>query len=165
MKHPFLLFCMSVLAPIVFTSSSPASDEIEVVNRGRYLIRVSGCNDCHTPNYMVTPEAVPESDWLMGTPVGWLGPWGTTYASNLRLSVVDFPEDVWVNMLKTRKANPPMPWINVSFYTDEDARAIYKFIKSLGPKGEKMPAALPPGEIPKTPYFDFNIKGLPEGAQ
>lgn len=137
------------------------AEEAEVINRGRYLIKVSGCNDCHTPNWMASPESVDESDWLIGMPVGWYGPWGTTYASNLRLSVTDYDENAWVTMLKTRKAMPPMPWINVSFYTDEDARAIYLYIKSLGAKGERMPAPLPPGTLPKTPYFDFHIKGLP----
>jgi mono/diheme cytochrome c family protein len=156
---------------IVASSVSPTSAgdvatterEQEILHRGRYLVRVAGCNDCHTPNYMVDPEAVVEDDWLIGVPVGWLGPWGTTYAANLRLSVHEFPEDVWIQMLRTRKANPPMPWINVSFLTDGDAQAMYRYIKSLGPKGERMPAPLPPGEMPTTPYFDFNIKGLPEG--
>ncbi len=156
MKRFVLLSCLlSSMAALA------VEDESEVINRGRYLVRVGGCNDCHTPNYMESPDKVEESDWLIGLSVGWFGPWGTTYAANLRLSVQDYTEDAWVEMLKTRKAMPPMPWINVSHYTDADARAVYRFIKHLGPKGEKMPAPVPPGELPKTPYFDFHVKGLP----
>ena len=153
--------CASLLVLLVPASAVWSSDETEVIDRGRYLIRVGGCNYCHTPNYMQSPERVVEDDWLIGLPVGWYGPWGTTYAANLRLSVQTYTEDAWVEMLKTRKTMPPMPWINVSHYTDADARAVYRFIKSLGPKGEKMPLIVPPGELPKTPYFDFHIKGLP----
>jgi len=151
-------------AALASSAVSSDSDE-EMIRRGGYLVKVAGCNDCHTPNYLVAPDTVQEDDYLIGVPVGWLGPWGTTYASNLRWTVADFTEDVWVQILKTRKASPPMPWMNVNHFVESDSRAIYRYIKSLGLKGDRMPTALPPGEIPQTPYFDFNIKGLPEAAQ
>ena len=47
---------------------------------------VASCNDCHTPGYMQKGGAVPVGEWLTGTPVGYQGPWGTTYAANLRLT-------------------------------------------------------------------------------
>ena len=43
----------------------------------------------------------------------WNGPWGTTYASNLRLYVQDLPEDGFVSVMRMRKTNPPMPWPTV----------------------------------------------------
>ena len=45
----------------------------------------SGCNDCHTAGYMQKDGQVPETEWLTGDSMGWQGPWGTTYAANLRL--------------------------------------------------------------------------------
>src|SRR5215212_12212744 len=54
------------------------------VERGRYLVKVAGCNDCHTAGYAMAGGKVPESQWLMGDHLGWRGPWGTTYAVNLR---------------------------------------------------------------------------------
>lgn len=39
--------------------------------------------------------------------------------------------------------------------SDEDLLAIYDFIRSLGVAGEAMPAALPPGSVPTTPYINF----------
>ena len=54
------------------------------IDAGRYLVKIGGCNDCHTPGYveqvMMTGKAMPESDWLQGGDVGFSGPWGVSYA-------------------------------------------------------------------------------------
>ncbi|MCC7349395.1 MAG: hypothetical protein IT446_02400 [Phycisphaerales bacterium] len=123
---------------------------------GRYLVRVGGCNDCHTPGYMQNPSAIPESQWLTGVPLGWQGPWGTTYAGNLRLLVHQIDQEAWVKYLHTRTARPPMPWTAVNAMSDEDLRAMYVYIKSLGPAGELAPAYVPPGEEPKTPFLQLS---------
>jgi mono/diheme cytochrome c family protein len=122
---------------------------------GRYLVLTSGCNDCHTPGYSMANGQVPELDWLTGSPIGWYGPWGTTYASNLRLMVADMTEDAWVKMLHERHERPPMPWTAVNSMSEPDTRAMYKFIKLLGKRGEKMPEAQPAGSDPKTPYLSL----------
>src|SRR4030095_10119235 len=59
------------------------------VIRGKYLVQIAGCNDCHTPGYLETEGNVEEAKWLTGTALGWRGPWGTTYAPNLRLTAKD----------------------------------------------------------------------------
>ena len=129
-----------------------ASDPVAA---GRYLITVGGCNDCHTPGYAESGGALAESEWLVGSPVGWRGPWGTTYPSNLRLTTQTLSEDAFVEVLRTRKALPPMPWAAVNQLSEPDARAIYRFIHSLGPKGEAMPASVPPDVEPATPYLEL----------
>src|SRR6187401_2398344 len=63
-------------------ASAPAVDD--AVARGKHLVRIGGCNDCHTPRFMELGEKVPESEWLTGTALGWRGPWGTSYPMNLR---------------------------------------------------------------------------------
>lgn len=123
------------------------------VEAGKYLIIVGGCNDCHTPGYMLKEGDVPEEQWLIGWDVGFRGPWGTTYASNLRLLVQDISEEQWVKMLSTRKKLPPMPWMNVNQMSEKDMRAIYDYIKSLETKGTKTPENIGPGEDPKTPFI------------
>lgn len=138
-----------------------AADPIQA---GRYLVIVGGCNDCHTDGFMMTEGNVPEENWLTGSPVGWQGPWGTTYPSNLRLRVQEWSEDAWVQTLKTRKALPPMPWMNLNQMKEEDMRAIYAYIHSLGPKGEHMPLALAPGVAPSTPYLSLFPQNLPQTA-
>jgi len=131
------------------------------IEAGRYLVVIGGCNDCHTNGYLMNEGKVPEEDWLSGSPVGWQGPWGITYPPNLRLRVQEMTEDEWVELLKTRKALPPMPWMNVNKMSESDARAIYAYIKSLGPKGEKMPIAVAPGVVPQTPYLSLFPQNMP----
>lgn len=124
-----------------------------LVDAGRYLVSVAGCNDCHTPGYMEKGRLVPEELWLTGVPLGWRGPWGTTYATNLRLFVQDTPEDVWMSICADRSTRPPMPWDNLRFMSEYDRRAIYAYIRHLGPAGEPMPAYCDPGVEPETPCF------------
>lgn len=123
------------------------------LERGRYLVIQGGCNDCHTPGYGMQDGKVPEPDWLIGDSVGWRGPWGTTYPTNLRSRIASMSENDWVAFAKTLKTRPPMPWYTVNAMLDEDLRSMYRFVKSLGDHANQVPAALPPGAEPKTPYF------------
>jgi mono/diheme cytochrome c family protein len=81
----------------------------DALARGKYLVTIAGCNDCHTPfkptanggaepdmSRMLSghPEAfalppapkLPEGPWLVtvaATNTAWAGPWGTSYTANL----------------------------------------------------------------------------------
>jgi mono/diheme cytochrome c family protein len=142
-----------VMAGPVKKASAPSKKEM--VERGRYLIKISGCNDCHTPGYGESGGQLPESEWLTGMPVGFRGPWGVTYPVNLRTYVSRMTEDEWTHTVRTKQMAPPMPWFALHDMTEEHVRAIYQFITSLGSKGEEMPARLAPGEKPSTPVIDF----------
>jgi mono/diheme cytochrome c family protein len=126
-----------------------------MVKRGRYLIQIAGCNDCHTAGYAPTGGKVPEAEWLAGDALGWRGPWGTTYPTNLRLYFQDLTEDQWVKKGKTLSARPPMPWFNVRDMSTSDLRAIYRYIRHLGPAGKPAPAYVPPAKTPAQPYVQF----------
>jgi mono/diheme cytochrome c family protein len=121
---------------------------------GEYLVTIGGCNDCHTAGWNQNPGKVPVAERLTGNPVGWNGPWGTSYAINLRLLVQKMSADAWVRYIAVTQPRPPMPWFNVRSLSEPDLRAIYAYIHSLGPAGEPMPDALPPGVTPKTPYLE-----------
>ena len=124
------------------------------VTRGKYLVTISGCNDCHTPGYMQQGPKVPEREWLTGVPVGYQGPWGTTYAANLRLVINGMSEAQW--LVHARKEfKPPMPWFNLREMKDQDLKAIYAYVRSLGVAGEQAPAYVAPGGRVTTPYFVF----------
>lgn len=73
---------LRVLLLMLCLDANAAKGSIE---RGRYLAKIGGCNDCHTPGYGLSGGQVPEAQWLVGDQLGWNGPWGTTYPSNLRL--------------------------------------------------------------------------------
>ena len=126
-----------------------------LVDRGRYLIRIAGCNDCHTANYPQAGGKVPEKEWLTGDALGWRGPWGTTYAVNLRLYMQDMTEEQWVKKGRTLMARPPMPWFNVRDMTASDLRAMNRYIRHLGPAGKPAPAYVPPDKTPSGPYVQF----------
>ena len=121
------------------------------VERGRYLVRIGGCNDCHTPGYAVAGGDAPDQRWLVGDRLGMQGPWGTTYPSNLRLLLPSMTEQQWVAYARAMQPRPPMPWFNVRAMSDADLRAIYAFVQSIGPAGEPAPAALPPGAAASGP--------------
>ena len=73
------------------TVGNAVAEESDSIEHGQYLIKVSGCNDCHTAGYIMLDGNVPVNQWLKGDVFGWRGGWGTTYPSNLRLFVKDLP--------------------------------------------------------------------------
>ena len=125
------------------------------VERGRYLAKIAGCNDCHTPGYAEAAGDVPESKWLTGSNLGWRGPWGTTYAANLRETVPRMTEAQWVEFAAKAKLRPPMPWFALRDMREQDLRSLYLFIVQLGPGGGPAPAYVPPNQEPKPPYVTF----------
>ncbi|MCC7262016.1 MAG: cytochrome C [Candidatus Latescibacteria bacterium] len=127
----------------------------ESIERGHYLVKITGCNDCHTAGYTQTDGQTPEKDWLTGDLLGWQGPWGTTYASNLRLYMQEITEDQWVGIAHNARFRPPMPWYSLHAMSETDLRAIYRFIHSLGPAGTLAPTYLPPGQVPQGPRVTF----------
>jgi predicted ester cyclase len=136
-------------------ASGEASGLEASADRGRYLVRVSGCNDCHTPGYLMADGDVPERRWLIGDGFGWRGPWGTTYGSNLRLFMSALSEDEWVEAARHLRRRPPMPWFNLNAMSEVDLRSIYRFTRSLGEPGAPAPAAILPGQEAPMPYASF----------
>ncbi len=86
---------------------SEALDSIQLINRGKYLVDLGGCNHCHSPKIMTERGPVPDPDRLLsGYPAenplppydeetskafllftmdltSGTGPWGTSFAANL----------------------------------------------------------------------------------
>lgn len=145
-------------------AAAKAPTNAELLARGEYLVRTSGCNDCHTPDYGPRQGEVPVSEWLVGSPLGFKGPWGTTYAANLRLRLAEMDEAQWLDFSATLKTRPIMPDFAVRAMTADDRRAIYRFVRSLGPGGQPAPAFVPPDQTAQPPYFELVMPGPPAGA-
>jgi hypothetical protein len=126
-----------------------------MVEKGRYLAKIAGCNDCHTAGYLPSEGKVAEDLWLMGDKFGWSGPWGTTYGTNLRLLINELTEKGWLDFAKTLKVRPPMPWFNLNIMKHADLSAVYQFIRYLGPKGNPAPDYVPAGQKPAGPHAIF----------
>lgn len=170
----FPLACLCLLPVAGCTSSStppaaitaatlaPASAHADLLARGEYLVRIAGCNDCHTAGYAERQGQVPTSQWLQGSPLGYRGPWGTTYATNLRLRLAGMDEAQWMDYSAKLRTRPLMPDFILRGMHADDRRAIYRFIRSLGPAGAPAPAPLPPGAAPAPPYMDL-VTSAPQG--
>jgi len=169
MKHSVLndgarraLWAIALLAPVAAHcagDAQPAAATARLrdpqIEQGRYLVKIGGCNDCHTPGYGQSGGQIPEPEWLVGDRLGFSGPWGTTYPGNLRLLVAKMNEQQWLALTQHQQLRPPMPWFNLQAMKQSDLKAIYRFIAWLGPKGEPAPAYLPPHQTPQGPAVVF----------
>jgi mono/diheme cytochrome c family protein len=151
-----LAFAIVLGLSAITASAQPARllkhDEIK---RGRYLVEVTGCNDCHTPGYTAKAGEVRENLWLTGDTLGWSGPWGTTYATNLRLYMANMTQAQWLAHARSMKPRPPMPWFNLRAMTDADLKAIHTYTVSLGQAGIAAPSYMPPGQKRPGPVVEF----------
>lgn len=105
----------------------------ELIARGKYLVTVSGCNDCHSPKIMTPMGPIPDTTRLMsgypsekGIPTlsealakdqNWVkmspdvtafaGPWGMTFGANLTpdeaTGIGNWTEEVFVKTIRTGK--------------------------------------------------------------
>ena len=48
-----------------------------------------------------------------------------------------------------------MPWKGMREMTDDDLKAVYAYVRSLGASGNPAPAYVAPGGKVSTPYFVF----------
>jgi len=110
--------------------ASPVSTARSSVSaaRGRYLVTIGACNDCHSPGWRESDGTLPVDKWLVGSSIGLRESWGTSYPANLRV------------------------------LTSDDRRSIYRFVHGLGPKGALTPGDLPPDREPRTPYIDLRLR-------
>jgi hypothetical protein len=131
------------------------------VDHGSHIAIIGGCHDCHTAGYAASNGQLDPAKALAGDIVGFQGPWGTTYPTNLRILADGMTEDEWVEYLKTFEARPPMPWFNVHHFAEADTRSLYQYIKSLGDVGVPAPEFVPPGGTPTTPYVVFAPPVMP----
>ncbi len=161
MQHKLIVVLLVTLVVIVGCANPDkqlSSDESEQqlltdIERGRHMVKDMGCNDCHTPDYMVRRGNIPEEDWLIGSTLGFRGSFGTTYPTNLRLLLNNMSEEEWLALAKQMREDSPMTWVMLRKALDQDLRAVYTFVKYLGPKGVPAPNRLPPEVKPTTQYI------------
>jgi mono/diheme cytochrome c family protein len=158
-----LLLAVGVVSSLLVQSCSQSRTEatpvaaVDPVVRGRYLVTIMSCNDCHTPGYFYgAPDTMRR---LSGSDVGWTGPWGVVHARNLTpdsaTGIGTWTKEQIVHAL--RSGNTPdgtqlaaiMPWMNYASILDEnDAMAIASYLKSLPPITHKNLDRIPPGKKP-----------------
>lgn len=125
-------------APLPITSPVAAPDVSDPVKRGRLLVNLTGCADCHTPvdNHHVP---LPGLDFSGGQVVH--APWGTVASANLTPDPTGIPyydEATFIKAMRTgtvgtRELSQTMPWPALGNMTDEDLSAIFAYLKTLKP--------------------------------
>ena len=85
----------------------------------------------------------------------WAGPWGVSFTANLtpdsNTGIGVWTEDVFIRAMREgqhmgggRPILPPMPWVWVRKYSDDDLKAIFAYLKSLKPIENRVPDPIPP---------------------
>lgn len=156
-----------------------SGDPKSAVERGRYLVGITGCHDCHSPKVKgMTPDlSLALSGRPSTTPVpsradgevhasldltAWTGPWGQSVASNLTPDAATgigkrYTEASFIQAMRTgRKPNgtmiqPPMPSEVYQNMTDEDLRAIWAYLQTVKPIRNAVLAGLAPPAGQKKP--------------
>jgi hypothetical protein len=125
----FGLLALAALAAAAFTATSAHDTSADRAKRGEYLVKIMGCNDCHTP-WQLGPNG-PEPDMsrmLSGhpeqvgplapvqAPAGYVmtaaatntafsGPWGISYTANLtpdqNTGLGIWTEDMFMKAIRT----------------------------------------------------------------
>ncbi|HEY3624571.1 MAG TPA: cytochrome c [Roseiarcus sp.] len=125
----------------------PASADDAQVARGRYLVTISGCSDCHTPGALL--GAPDMKRYLGGSDVGFSIPGqGVFVGQNLtpdkETGVGAWTDAQIIAAIRTGKTpdgrtlSPVMPYPALAHLTDEDAQAIVAFLKSLPSVSNKV---------------------------
>ena len=149
-----LVVGVAILATSTLVTAQPEATADASVARGRYLVTIMACNECHSPgSFYVTTDS---SRFLAGSEMGWAGPWGIAYAANLTpdslTGLAKWKLEDIANAIRTgnrpdgRQLTTAMPWLNYSHLTDGDALAIARYLKTLKPVKHAVPPPLKPGE-------------------
>ena len=176
--------CLAVLAVSCATNppGSTAAAKPDPVVRGRYLVTIMSCNDCHTPGtFYGAPDTTRR---LSGSDLGWAGPWGVVHPRNLTpdsaTGIGTWTKEQIVTALRTGNTPsgvqlaPIMPWMNYASILDEDdAMAIASYLKSLPSVTHKNLDRIPPGGkptganmiFPPPPAWDVPPGKAPGGAK
>jgi mono/diheme cytochrome c family protein len=146
-----------------------AADQKQI-QRGKYLVTIGGCMDCHTPGYFFGKPDM--ARFLGGSEVGFEIPGlGVFHGSNLtpdkETGLGNWTEAQIITAIQTgkrpdgRELAPIMPWRAFAQLTKSDAQAMAAFLKSLPPVKNKVPGPFGPTEKPTS----FVMKVVPpEGA-
>ena len=148
------------------SSRLPAQDQVA---RGKYLVNLGLCTDCHTPGHLLgKPD---EKRFLGGSEVGFEIPGlGVFHGPNLtpdkETGLGNWSDADIIKAFQTgvrpdgRILSPIMPWKAFGELTSADANAIVAYLRSLPPVKNKVPGPFGASETPTA----FVMKVVPPGA-
>jgi len=157
-------------AAVVTTTASlpPMAHADSQIDRGKYLVTLGGCNDCHTPGYFFGKPDM--AQYLGGSDVAFelpglgafpgrnITPDKETGIGNWTLEQIVAAVQIG-NRPDGRALPPIMPWHEFANLTADDAMAIAAFLKSVPPVRHEVAGPFSAGA--KVTTFLYRI--LPPG--
>lgn len=146
----------ALCAPLAAHAADPAA-----VARGKYLVTIAGCHDCHTPGYFLGKPDM--ARYLGGSDVGFELPGlgifvGPNLTPDKETGLGNWTDAQVIAALQTgarpdgRMLAPIMPYHAFANLTPEDAQAIVAFLRSVPPVLHKVEGPFGPNQSP-TVYF------------
>jgi mono/diheme cytochrome c family protein len=153
------------VALLAAVSGAQAADPAAVA-RGKYLVTLMSCTDCHTPGYFLGKPDFTRS--LGGSEVGFELPGlGVFYGPNLtpdnETGLGTWTDQQIATAITTgvvpsgRELAPIMPWRAFGNLTKQDAAAIVAYLRTLPAVSNKVPGPFGPQEKPTS----FVMKVVP----
>lgn len=157
-------FGQGAAALALLMAAVPAAHADPRLERGRYLVEIGGCNDCHTPGYFLG-HADP-ARYLGGSDVGFVIPgMGVFVGPNLTpdkaTGLGGWSTAQIVTAITTGKRPdgrilaPVMPWHEFAHLTKADALAIAAYLKTLKPVVHQVPGPFGVTDTPTVPVMDL----------
>ena len=155
-----VLACAAVAATCLSLAGTASARENQVA-RGRYLVTIAGCGDCHTPGHFLGRK---DPRFLGGSDVGFGIPGvGVFVAPNLTPDKAT-GLGTWTNQQIAdaitkgvrpdgRMLSPIMPWKSFAHLTQRDALAIAAYLRTLKPVVHHVPGPFGPDQVPTVPVM------------
>lgn len=148
-------FLATLAIAALWIDSTAGHAESAQIARGKYLVRLGGCTDCHTPGHLLGKPDM--SRFLGGSDVGLEAPGlGTFVARNLTpdkdTGLGNWTKDEMIAAIQTgvrpdgRILAPIMPWRAYAGLTKSDVGAIVDYLKSLPPVSHEVAGPFGPDE-------------------
>jgi hypothetical protein len=118
------------------------------VSRGKYLVEIGGCTDCHTPARRGQP--LPGLDFAGGFVIE--GPWGRVTSANITpdpSGISYYDEPLFIEVMRTgyvhaRPLSQIMPWQWYAGMTDQDLTAMFAYLRTVHPAHHRVDNDQPP---------------------
>ena len=128
-----LTFLFLIFIQINCSSPKKEMTKAELISKGKYLVNLGGCNDCHSPKIMtkmgpvpdttrllsghpsneplgtIDPKVISSGKWLLASSdlTAWVGPWGISYTQNLtpdpETGLGNWTPELFIKALRTGK--------------------------------------------------------------
>jgi len=186
-------FCTGLLVGVVLTaavglvaqsssrSGGAAPSQAERIARGKYLMTIGACNDCHSPKIdaqqtpdpnkpfsgrpqtTMAPSENPKEIHASLDLTAWAGPWGVSYGANLSPDPETglkkrYTEAAFIKTLRTGKKpegedlQPPMPWALYKVLSDDDIKSMWAYLQTIPAVRNNVKSAAPaPAAKPAAP--------------